>query len=543
LATPSRTTTVARRRGLLTRLGEWVFTRRFQLPPPTTDYRITRGLTVPMRDGVDLLADHYAPVTSAPVGTLLLRGPYGRDTPPVWITAGLYAGRGYHVVIQSARGTFGSDGVFDPGRDEVADGADTLSWLRHQDWFTGGFSTVGGSYLGFTQWALLADAPPDLAASVITMGPHDFGRAVWGTGSFALGDFLTWSYLIAWQHTGGFIRQLVRSMLTPRRLRHVLGGLPLGESVRQLLGGGSTWYEDWLGHPDTTNPYWQPLRLDGVFDRVTAPVLLIGGWRDVFCDQTLEQFRRLRERGVDVALTVGPWTHGEGGGESIRESLRWLAGLRRATPVRAFVTGGGGWRDLPDWPPDASEQALYLRPGALAADPAPSTGEVSRFVYDPGDPTPTIGGRLLAVTAAGSRDDTRLAQRSDVIVFTGAPLENDLEAIGTPYVELAHSTDIPWADVSVRISEVDRKGRSRNISDGYVRLGAGHPSPVRIELDAIAHRFRSGNRIRLVVAGGSFPRYARNLGTGEPVSTGTGMVPSKHVVAHAGSRLVLPVAT
>ena len=229
MPTPSRTTTSAQRRALLTRLGQWVFTRRFQLPPPATDYRIGRGLRVPMRDGVDLVADHYAPVTSAPAGTLLLRGPYGRDNPPAWITAGLYAARGFHVVLQSARGTFGSGGVFDPGRDEVADGADTVSWLRGQDWFTGRFATVGGSYLGFTQWALLADAPPELEAAAITMGPHDFGKAVWGTGSFALADFLNWSYLMAWQHSGGWIRQLVRSTTTPRRLRPVLHRLPLGD--------------------------------------------------------------------------------------------------------------------------------------------------------------------------------------------------------------------------------------------------------------------------------------------------------------------------
>ena len=363
MPTPSRTTTAAQPPALLTRLGQWVCTRRFGLPPPSTDYRICRGLRVPMRDGVDLVADHYAPVTSAPAGTLLLRGPYGRDNPPAWITAGLYAARGFHVVLQSARGTFGSGGVFDPGRDEVADGADTVSWLRGQDWFTGRFATVGGSYLGYTQWALLADAPPELEAAAITMGPHDFGKAVWGTGSFALADFLNWSYLMAWQHSGGWIRQLVRSAMTPRRLRPVLDGLPLGAAARQLLGGGSAWYEDWLGQSNLTDPYWQPLRLNGVFDRVKAPVLLVGGWRDVFCDQTLEQFRSLRERGVDVALTVGPWTHGQGGGDAIRESLRWLGGERRDAPVRAFITGGGGWRDLPEWPPEAD-----------AADAVPAAG-------------------------------------------------------------------------------------------------------------------------------------------------------------------------
>ena len=63
-----------------------------------------------MRDGVDLLADHYAPATASPAGTLLVRGPYGRAFPFSLVFAALYAARGYHVVLQSVRGTFGSGG-------------------------------------------------------------------------------------------------------------------------------------------------------------------------------------------------------------------------------------------------------------------------------------------------------------------------------------------------------------------------------------------------------------------------------------------------
>jgi predicted acyl esterase len=111
-----------------------------------------------------------------------------------------------------------------------------------------------------------------------------------------------------------------------------------------------------------------------------------------------------------------------------------------------------------------------------------------------------------------------------------------------PRVELAHSSDNPHADVFVRISEVDAKGRSRNVSDGFVRLGPEHTGPtVALELDAIAHRFAAGHRIRLLVAGGSFPRWERNLGTdGDPSTTRT-MTPSRRTLLLAGSRLLLPV--
>ena len=526
---------------MLARLVERVMARRIKLGPATTGYRVTQNLTVPVGDGVELLADHYAPSEGVPTGTLLLRGPYGRRSPAATIMAGLYASRGYHVVIVSSRGTFGSGGTFDPGRHEVQDGAAAVEWLRGQDWFTGTFATVGGSYLGFTQWALLCDPPAELETCVITMGPHDFARAVWGTGSFALADFLSWAYFITVQHRGGWIRQLVRSTTSPRRLRPFLDEVPPAYVTHELLGAGSPWYATWLAHADQDDDYWRPLRLGNVFDRVRQPVFLIGGWQDLFVDQTIDQFRALRARGADVALLVGPWTHGEGGGAAIRASFDWLAGHRQPTPVRIFVTGGGGWRDLPDWPPECGGTTLYPAGNGELLDGPPATG-ASTFVFDPSDPTPTIGGRLLTASAAGHRNDTSLALRQDVVAFTGRPLSADLDVVGSPYVELLHTADTA-ADVFVRVSDVDPKGKSHNVTDGYVRLGERDGGPLRIELDPMAHRFRSSHRIRLLIAGGSFPRFARNLGTGEPLATGTRLVPSTHVVEHGpGTRLTLPAA-
>ena len=113
-----------------------------------------------------------------------------------------------------------------------------------------------------------------------------------------------------------------------------------------------------------------------------------------------------------------------------------------------------------------------------------------------------------------------------------------------PYVELAHAADIAYADVFVRLSEVDAKDRSHNVSDCFIRLGPTRSSPLRVDLDAVAHRFRAGHRIRLMVAGGSHRRFARNLGTGEPPLTARRLVRSTHTVAHGRggtSRLVLPV--
>jgi putative CocE/NonD family hydrolase len=230
----------------------------------------------------------------------------------------------------------------------------------------------------------------------------------------------------------------------------------------------------------------------------------------------------------------------------LRESLAWLdtylAGGHAAqrSPVRVHVNHDA-WLDLEDWPPPMPEQVRYLQPGGRLGDAMPpDTAPASTFTYDPADPTPTVGGRLLSPDG-GYRNDDKLAGRTDVLTFTGDALPRDVYVVGNPVVELSHSCDNPHNDVFVRVSEVDAKGKSRNVSDGY-RRSAPSSGSVTVELDPVAHRFRTGSRIRVLVAGGSHPRFARNLGTGEPLATGTRLRPATHTV-HLGdgaSRLRLP---
>jgi len=532
--------------------------RILRLPAQTHKYTVS-SVRIPMRDGIELVADQYEPVGDV-VGTLLARGPYGRAFPFSLIFAYLHAARGYRVILQSVRGTFGSGGAFNPMADEVADGADTVAWLRRQPWFSGRFATIGVSYLGFTQWAMLDDPPPELAAAVITAGPHDLSASAWGTGAFTVNDFLGWSNLVAHQEDSGRIRAGIRQLRAQKNVIRAAGEAPLGAAGRALLGERATWWENWLKPPETEDPLWGARRVPDALERVDVPVLLLSGWQDLFLPQTLQQYRQLRARGVEVALTMGPWTHTQllfaGLPTVAKETSDWLdthLGGRRTEPrsgrVRFFVTGEG-WRELPDWPPTTTEHALYLQPGGGLAETAPSgtcSASSASFRYDPAEPTPTIGGRLLSPDG-GYRDDTALAARRDVLSFTSDVLTADLHVYGSPVVELAHSSDNPNVDVFVRVSEVDPKGRSRNVSDAYRRLDGAtvdgetvDGATLTLELDAIAHRFRAGSRIRVLIAGGSHPRFARNLGNGEPVASGSQLTRSTHEVHFGASRVVLPI--
>jgi putative CocE/NonD family hydrolase len=524
------------------------------MPLGRHDYTLTQAVRVGMRDGVELLTDVYAPVGESS-GTVLIRTPYGRTGSIALLTARYYATHGYHVVNQSCRGTFGSGGEFEPFRPDIDDGADTVAWLRQQPWFGGRFALCGASYLGYTAWALMTDPPPELVAAVIAISAHDNHWVAHGAGAFSLEQML--SLFHGFDHLeSGTIRGLLLLKTQRRRLKPGFEELPLVRAQETVLRGSTMPYRQWLTTPNAEDPLWRPMRLGQALERVEVPVLLQAGWQDRFVEQMIGQYERLRRRGVDVGLTIGPWTHVEfptkGMGVAMEETLDWLAEhlagtghRRRPHPVRLFVTGAQEWRDLPEWPPPADAHVLYLRPdGELATTSPDPTASPSSFVYDPADPTPAVGGQVINPRIGGRRDNREVEERDDVLTFSGAPLGEPLEVIGKPVVELVHRTDNPHSDLFVRLCEVTKDGRSTNLSDGFRRLDREEASGiVRVPLEAMAHRFAGGTRIRLQVSGGAHPRYARNLGTADDPATGTNLAPSRRTIHHGHgglSRLLLP---
>ena len=144
----------------------------------------------------------------------------------------------------------------------------------------------------------------------------------------------------------------------------------------------------------------------------------------------------------------------------------------------------------------------------------------------------------------GYVDDSPQAARADALSFTGEPLAADVEVLGTIVAHLAHRSEHADADLFVRVSDVDPRGRSTNVTEVYRRLDPDRgDASVELRLTDTAHRFRRGHRIRLIVAGGSFPQYARNLGTGENPTTGSTFVTNRHGIEHAdgASWIELPI--
>lgn len=534
--------------------------RVFQLPPADTyNVAVERDLKVPMPDGVNLLADHYYPRERDRLATLLVRSPYGRTGFFGLIFGRLFAERGFQVLVQSVRGTFGSGGQFESLRNERADGLATVEWLNRQPWFSGEFATVGPSYLGIVQWAIAAEAGPQLKAMAPQITASEFRSLTYPGGSFALDTTLTWIYQLAHQEQSPLtlLLSLVRSA---RVLRPTFAHLPLCEAANIVAGRPIPFFRDWLEHDQPGDEWWKPVDFTASVSRVTAPVHLIGGWYDIFLPQMLGDYARLRQAGRQPYLTIGPWVHTSQGlmPVALRESLAWFhahllgdSQRLRTAPVRIFVMGGGEWKEMAAWPPDDYRaQPWYLQAGRVLST-APSVGsEPDRYRYDPTDPTPAVGGSSLSQNS-GPKDNRALEARPDVLSYTSAPLERDLEIIGPVRAELYFRSSLEHTDLFARLCDVDPSGKSINICDGLQRLWPGYPAPqtdgclkVALDLWPTAYRFQRGHRIRLQVSSGAHPRFARNTGSGEPLATATKLIAADQTVYHDPmhpSAILLPV--
>ncbi|MET9149771.1 CocE/NonD family hydrolase [Streptomyces griseoflavus] len=511
-------------------------------------------LEVPAADGSPLVTDHYFPRAEGDFPTLLIRSPYGRGLPWSPQYGLLFAEQGFHVILQSCRGTGGSGGAFHLWRNEAADGQATVSWLRGRPWFNGVLGTVGPSYLGYVQWALALDPPPELRAMVVQMGLHDPYALFHTDGALRLENALAVGVGMTYQHRG-MVPFLKATLRLRRRLRTVTTAQPLRGAHTAALGDDVPWLDDVMTHADAKDAFWQGASLEEAAERLRVPTALITGWHDALADQTFDQYDRLRQAGCGTSLLVGPWTHTsalqQGWPEVFAESLAWLrahlcadpAGLRTSA-VRVHVGGEDAWRDLDDWPPALAVTPWYpTAEGHLTrlapAGPLPLT----TFRYDPADPTPSLGGPLLS-PGAGPRDNGALEARSDVLTFTGPPLTEPVDVLGPVSARLSLSTDTGHADVFARLCDVDVTGRSVNVCDGLgrIRTTSDAPSQVTVPMSATAHRFAAGHRIRWQISAGAHPRYARNPGTGVPPADATTFTPVR-VTLHADSVLSLPHGT
>jgi len=528
-----------------------IVARQWRLPPAVQRNIKIEELRIPMRDGAALLAKRYYPAGGGSQPTVLVRSCYGIGG-PFGLIGRLFAERGFQVVLQNCRGVGGSEGVFRPFFDEQNDGEDTVNWLAQQAWFDGNLALWGGSYLGNTAWAIANSAA---AAKVKAMGLHvtltNFHDRTYAFGGYTLEASIGWTLTMA--EVARSKGMNVLSALTRMRRSRMLSEkavavLPLKNADRVVSAEGVGWWQDWMNHGEPGDKYWNAIDYGRAAETMPATVMS-GGWYDIFLPWQVQDFLRAQSAGRDVRLIIGPWMHAAmpGAAESMRESMALFQeqfGLSARAPVkprvRLFLMGANEWRDYASWPvPGSRSQSYFLQDGGLLSRDVPAAGGISKFDYDPAQPTPSLYGPTIE-GKSGSGDMASLERRSDVVVFTSEPLAGDVDLIGPVSAEVYLRSNTQHTDLYLCLCDVDAAGISRNVCDGYRRLRPesppmlddGRTRKVAIEFWPTAYRFGRGHRIRVLVASGAHPRYVRNPGTGELLGEGETMMVQRQEILY-----------
>ena len=559
---------------------------------------IERGVTMKTSDGVTLRADIYRPAGEGSFPVLLQRSPYNKEGTAEF--ARKAAARGYLVVVQDVRGRYTSEGDWYPFKYETQDGFDTVEWaaaLPHSNGMVGMF---GGSYVGATQMLAAIGHPPHLAGicPVVTASNYHENWTYQG-GAFEQWFNESWTSALAQDTFSRAIKlgtnALVGSAVLPLK-QFPLFNLQTGPGSPGFTRTLAPYFLDWLDHP-SYDGYWQRWSIEEQYELIHVPALTVAAWYDIFLGGSLKNFMGIKARGGTEAartgqkllITIGG--HAGGGrkigsvdfGPAAEEydenavTLEWYDYLlqgkqnRFATgrPVRIFVMGKNKWRDEENWPLErAHTNHYYLHSSGKAnsisgngwlSTAAPHNEASDKYLYDPANPAPTVGGPLCCDGAhlpPGPRDQAEVETRPDVLVYSTPILEEDLEVTGPVTLDLYAKSSAVDTDFTAKLVDVAPNGFARNITEGIVRARYRESSKVakpmtpgtvyrfKIDLWATSNVFLKGHRIRVEVSSSNFPRFDRNLNTGKNPGTDETILKAVNTIYHDvnhPSVLLLPV--
>jgi len=561
------------------------------LPQGDHQLIIQNGVRAKMRDGVQLVADIYRPRTEGKFPVILVRTPYNRKGDSA--SADEIASRGYVVILQDTRGRFDSEGEFYPFKYESQDGYDTVEWAAALDYSNGKVGMMGGSYVGATQMLAAMAKPPHLVA----IFPYVTASEYYEGWTYQGGALAQW-FASSWS-SGLVIDTLRRKADQNQQPTNWVKTLPVEQYPLARLPQASElapYFRDWVLH-ERDDEYWKPWKLSDHYGEMSVKGLHAGGWHDLFLKGSIKNYLGLRDNAAtaearkDQRLLLGPWAHaatspegkigdvvfGKGAVlDSVKTELAWfdyaLKGMQNEfatnTPVRIFVMGENVWRDEKEFPLARTKYTKYFLHSASGANSLKGDGALNlsepgaeradSYRYDPDNPVPTLGGRLCCGQGIppGPSDQRPNESRSDLLVFSTPRLARDVEVTGFITLDLYAASSAADTDFTALLVDVDADGYARFLTDGIVRaryrnsttkaepILPGQVYKYSIDLWATSNVFQTGHQIRLYVSSSNFPRFNRNLNTGEPMQGAKRSVVASQTIYHDRehpSAITLPI--
>jgi uncharacterized protein len=484
-------------------------------------------LNITMSDGTELATDIYLPEKKGRVPVILVRTPYDKASEE-WMGNAL-KDLGIAAVVQDCRGKFRSGGNFVPFVNERSDGLQTLRWIRKQSWSDGRIGGRGGSYVGYTQWAI--------SDSLDFMTPLLTGARLYDLfypdSLFSLHLAFEWGFLNASQ---------TMNSIPAEKLAASLKILPLGAADDSTFKD-TPFITDWLQH-QSFDKYWKDFDYRGI---ARAPFISVAGWYDIFLKAQIDDFEALNSTVNGGRLIIGPWCHGNpaeknnygGTGKTGDLSMLFeyekdfLTGKKislkpplKDKKYNLFIMERNEYVGSDVWPPrETAVVPYYLGPENQLRPDLQRQDGYYQYVYDPADPFPSIGGTILGEGVGPARQNASTG-RKDQAFFVTKIIEEPLTLLGPVTATLWVSGSTPCTDFIVEIQDVFPDGKIINIQEGGARVrfkGEG-PQKEEISVWATGYQLNKGHRLRMIIASSWFPRYARNLNTCEPVLTAEKMM-------------------
>ncbi len=543
------------------------------------EYVNYHNVRIPMRDGITLGADVYLPDGPGPFPVHLSRSPYNGTATRQNTDC---CQKGIALVWVDCRGRALSDGVCEPYYNEIDDGYDTLEWLSRQEWCNGRVIMTGGSYPAQTQLSAAASGHPALvgiAPSAIGITPYE---------TYYTHGVLELAFQPPW-HIGLGVKNMPPSAKPNwEQLRRELPNITLDERA----GIPCRSWQEVARTPDPDTEFWQKKSLKTYIKNIKCPFFIQGSYFDLLGRVTPDIFTELMADPDTCEafkkhshVRIGPWGHGvnvqEGDYSYGRESLvtedmeldfleKCLAGEapdcdNEPGRIQYFTMGENKWHYTDTWPvPGAVDTPFYFGSkgnantlkgdGWLTRVKPEADTPADRFTYDPADPVPTCGGRMIG--SGGQRCQDQIESRPDVLVYTSEILTADLNVTGMVKACLFVSSSAPDTDFTVKLVDVLPDGRPMNVCDTIYRMryrnGFKNPEmmkngevyKVEFDVDYTSIVFLRGHRIRVEISSSNFPHYERNLNTEKLPALETEIRTADQTVYHGcrqASCIILPI--
>ena len=531
--------------------------------------------------------------------------------------AHFFSSQGYIVAVQDCRGKFESEGIYSPpAGNEANDGYDTVDWLTKQDWSNGKVGTFGCSYPGETQMVQAPLMHPGLAAMIPQAAGGVIGAANGRYNYWAgfKGGVLDHAASISWYFRAAHkysykpppgltdteilnIREFFNPAVTKLPdidLEQLNWYLPLIDVMNEAGAPPNDWVD--LITKDFGDSWWHDVM--GFYngnEKFNTPAIHMSSWYDFSVEETLFASNYFRENAVSKSATenqfviIAPTGHcdfdgadentqvgelyiGDARFDYLGTYLKWFDywlkdqenSVTDMPKVQYYTMGKNQWQSADAWPLPETKFAKYYLHSDGSANSRYGNGRLSLkppknelpdiYIYDPGNPVPTLGGSRSE--PPGAFDQATVEIRNDVLVYSTPILKKGIEITGPITLIIYVSSSAKDTDFTAKLVDVYPDGKAYNIQDTIFRsryrdgftkkvwMKEDEVYKIQLNLNAASNYFASGHIIRLQVSSSNFPMYERNLNTGGNNYDETEWIVAENTIHHSKeypSHIILPI--